>query len=65
MQYETLRQTVLDAVLDAVHQGLIHGTSGNVAMRDDDCKVIAITPSGVPYTGMTAGDIALCDYETL
>lgn len=65
MQYESLRQTVLDAVFEAVNQGLVHGTSGNVAMRDDDSKVIAITPSGIEYTGMTAGDIALCDFETL
>lgn len=65
MKYQELRETVCAAILEAVDAGLIHGTSGNIAMRDDECKVVAITPSGISYTGMTAADIALVDYETL
>lgn len=61
MKYENIRQQVLDAILDAVDQGLIHGTSGNIALRDDTDDVVAITPSGIPYHGMTAGDIAIVD----
>ena len=45
MKYEKIRKTVLEAILEAVDQGLIHGTSGNIAMRDDEDDVIAITPS--------------------
>jgi ribulose-5-phosphate 4-epimerase/fuculose-1-phosphate aldolase len=41
--------------------GLIHGTSGNIAMRDPDEDVVAITPSGIPYKGMTADQIAIVD----
>ena len=52
MKYEKIRKTVLEAILEAVDQGLIHGTSGNIAMRDDEDDVIAITPSGISYTGM-------------
>jgi hypothetical protein len=59
MKYEKIRKQVLDAILDAVDQGLIHGTSGNIAMRDDEDDVVAITPSGISYTGMTAEDIAI------
>ena len=50
MKYEKIRKTVLEAILEAVDQGLIHGTSGNIAMRDDEDDVIAITPSGISYT---------------
>ncbi len=61
MKYEKIRQTVLDAILEAVAQGLIRGTSGNIALRDDEDDVVAITPSGIPYEGMTAGDISIVD----
>ncbi len=61
MKYEKIRKQVLEAILDAVAQGLIHGTSGNIALRDDEDDVVAITPSGISYHGMTAGDIAIVD----
>ena len=34
MKYEAIRKTVLEAILEAVENGLIKGTSGNIAMRD-------------------------------
>ena len=61
MKYEKTRKTVLDAILDCVDMGLIHGTSGNIAMRDPDDDVVAITPSGIPYKGMTPDQIAIVD----
>lgn len=61
MKYEKIRKQVLDAILDAVDQGLIKGTSGNIALRDDEDDVVAITPSGIPYKGMTVEDIAIVD----
>ncbi len=63
MKYEKIRQTVLDAILDAVDKGLIVGTSGNIALRDDDEDVVAITPSGIPYKTMKAEDIAIVDLD--
>ena len=51
----------LNYIQDAVAQGLIHGTSGNIALRDDEDDVVAITPSGIPYAGMTVEDIAIVD----
>ncbi len=60
MNYEETRRTVLEAILEAVEMKLINGTSGNIAMRtSEDPNVICITPSSVPYKGMTAEDIAV------
>lgn len=62
MQYENIRKIVLDAILEAVEKGLINGTSGNIAMRDsENPNIVAITPSGISYTGMTPGDIAIVE----
>lgn len=61
MKYENIRKIVLDAILEAVDMGLVHGTSGNIALRDDTDDVIAVTPSGISYRGMTADQIAIVD----
>ena len=63
MKYRNIREQVLEAVEEAVVQGLIKGTSGNIALRDDVDDVVAITPSGVPYKGMKPEDIAIVDME--
>ena len=59
MKYQEIRQQVLDAILEATKLGLIHGTSGNIAVRDFKDNVIAITPSGRPYDTMKVEDIAI------
>ena len=64
MKYENIRNQVLEAILQAVEMGLIHGTSGNIALKDDKDPVVAITPSGIPYTHMTADQIAIVELET-
>jgi L-ribulose-5-phosphate 4-epimerase len=61
MKYERIRRIVLDAIEEAVEQGLVHGTSGNIALRDDEDDVVAITPSGISYRGMKPEDIAIVD----
>ena len=63
MKYEKIRQQVLDAILEATRLGLIHGTSGNIAVRDFEENVIAITPSGRPYDTMKVEDIAIVTPE--
>lgn len=60
--YEALRKIVLDAIQEAVEKKLINGTSGNIAARDSqNPNIIAITPSGISYTGMTVEDIAVVE----
>ena len=60
MRYEETRKIVLEAIMEAVEQKLINGTSGNIAMRTpEDPNVVCITPSGIPYTGMKPEDIAV------
>jgi L-fuculose-phosphate aldolase len=61
MKYETIRRQVLDAILEAVDLGLVKGTSGNIALRDDTGDVVAITPSGISYKTMQADDITIID----
>lgn len=62
MKYEKERRQVLEAIQEAVSLGLIHGTSGNIAVRCEDGNV-AITPSGIAYHTMQASDIAIVTAE--
>ncbi|WP_191380456.1 class II aldolase/adducin family protein [uncultured Flavonifractor sp.] len=59
MQYEEIRRQVLGAIREAQARGLIHGTSGNIAVRQPGGDVVAITPSGRPYDTMQPEDIAI------
>lgn len=62
--YEAIRKTVLDAIQEAVEKKLINGTSGNIAFRDPEhLNILAITPSGISYTGMTLEDIAIVEMQ--
>ncbi len=61
MKYEKIRKQVLEAVLEAVNLGLIKGTSGNIALKDDEDDVLAITPSGIEYKTMKPEHIAIVD----
>lgn len=63
MKYEKIRNQVLEAILEAVDLGLIKGTSGNIAVRDEEEDVVAITPSGIAYKTMKAEDIAIVDLD--
>lgn len=59
MKYEAIRVQVLDALRQATACGLIHGTSGNIAVRDFEENVIAISPSARPYDTMMPEEIAI------
>ncbi|MDL2220177.1 class II aldolase/adducin family protein [Eubacteriales bacterium OttesenSCG-928-N14] len=61
MEYKDIRQQVIDASLHSQKIGLIRGTSGNISLRSDDGKVIAITPSGIPYELLKPEDVPLVD----
>ena len=59
MNYLDIRQQVIDASLKTQKLGLIRGTSGNISVRSSDGKVIAITPSSIPYEELTPEMIPL------
>ncbi len=63
MKYQEIRESVLAAIKQADALGLIHGTSGNISMRDEKEDVVAITPSGRDYDTMKPEDITIVDLE--
>lgn len=63
MNYEAIRVQVLNAAIESNKLGLIHGTSGNISVRDAEANVVAITPSNVPYDTMTPEDITIVDLD--
>ena len=56
-----LKQEVLEANLLLPKYGLITFTWGNVSGIDRESGLVVIKPSGVPYDGMTAEDMAVVD----
>lgn len=63
MTLETLKEHVLEANLELVRRGLVLYTFGNASGIDRERGLIAIKPSGVPYTEMKASDIVVVDLE--
>jgi len=61
MEYTEIREKVIQYSLQLQKAGLIRGTSGNISLRSKDGKVIAITPTGIPYDLLTPDDIPLVD----
>ena len=62
MKLNTERHAVVDAARRMVDTGLVVNTSGNVSILAGE--TIAITPAGLAYDTMTAGDICLVDLAT-
>ena len=60
---EELKQKVLEANLLLPQHGLVTFTWGNVSEIDREKEIVAIKPSGVEYSKMTAEDIVLIDLE--
>lgn len=54
-----LRQAVVDAGRQMFERGLVAGTWGNISLRSDNGDLIAVTPSGRPYTGLQPADIVV------
>ena len=59
MLLKRLREQVVQVGHDALARGIVHGTSGNMSIRDDESGLIAISPSGIPYPEMTAADVVI------
>lgn len=53
---EQARESVIEACVQLLRDGLVVGTAGNVSIRLDD-RHILITPTGVPYRRMRPADL--------
>lgn len=60
---QDLREEVWMANMELFHKNLVVHTFGNVSAIDRDKGVIAIKPSGIPYTDLTADKIVLVDLD--
>jgi L-ribulose-5-phosphate 4-epimerase len=58
---DDLRARVLAVAREAYDQRLMTMTSGNFSARDPETGLIAITPSGRPYTTMQPNDVVVVD----
>lgn len=61
--YENLKTETYNANQMVKNNGLVLFTWGNLSIKDDKLKVIAIKPSGVPYDKMTINDIVIVSYD--
>ena len=62
--HEALRDQVFQANLALAAQGLAHGNFGNVSAVDRDAEIVAIKPSGVPYSELRAEGVSLVALES-
>ncbi len=61
MQYLEQRKQVLAAAREISETGLVMGTWGNVSARCPGKDLMVITPSGMGYDTLEAGDLVLVD----
>ncbi len=61
MILEELRKAVLRTALEMEKQGLTRGTSGNVSALDPELGLVAVTPSGMPYSVLAPQDVTVID----
>ena len=60
------KRAVAAAAQEMASQGLVTGTSGNVSVRlasGEGAPLLAITPSGTRYDGMTEEDVVVTDFD--
>jgi len=55
------RQAVLECTHRLAQRGIFIGTGGNVSVRVTGTELIAVTPSGKDYLGLSPADICICD----
>jgi L-ribulose-5-phosphate 4-epimerase len=60
---DELRRRVLEANLGLAARGLAHASFGNVSEVDRDAGIVAIKPSGVPYSELSIDQVSLVRLE--
>ena len=61
MKLRKLREEVVAVGMEALERGIVHGTAGNMSIRDPKSGLIAISPSGMPYPTVTPEDVVIVD----
>lgn len=57
------REKVIEVCLNLFEEGLTNGTAGNVSIFNREKKLVAISPTGIPYTKLKPDDISVVDLE--
>jgi len=60
---ESYKQTIVDAGLTMLEEGLTVGTWGNISVRDLETGLIYISPSGMDYREIVPSDIVVLDLD--
>ena len=63
MLLKALRRQVVRVGLEALAAGIVHGTAGNMSLRDPASGLVAISPSGMPYPTVRPKDVAIVDLD--
>src|SRR5262245_64225535 len=58
-----LREQVVQVGLEALAAGIVHGTAGNMSVRDPESGLVAISPSGMPYPTVQPQDVVIVDLD--
>jgi L-ribulose-5-phosphate 4-epimerase len=61
MLLRELREQVVAVGLEALRRGVVHGTAGNMSVRDRESGLIAISPSGMLYPDVKPADVVIVD----
>ena len=62
IQFETVRQQIVDTSQELVRKGYLKATGGNVSIRILDQDMFAITPSNMDYMKMNLDDVCILDF---
>ena len=57
------RLAVADYSKKLITSGLVKGTGGNISLSNPEKTLLAITPSGVAYEGLTPEDVVVVDMD--
>lgn len=63
MLMERERMEIVEHLKMLITHGLTKGTGGNISLYNPELKLMAISPSGMDYFQLTAGDIVVMDLE--
>lgn len=63
MRLEALRNELVELHAELPRNGLVTWTGGNVSVRDPDSGLVAIKPSGVRYSELTAASMVVVDVD--